>query len=164
MMTKKQIDIVFFEIYGTYCALELSSIREIVRPHAIYSIPNSLETIVGIINVRGHVIPVLDPYFIFASEYKIDPERTKKHILIFDNFENPMGMLVDSVEKVQSVSLSDLEDINKFNIQDIDNKYIMSIIRQLNKQLELETVFLLNPEILLGDVYSDVNKNENTYI
>jgi purine-binding chemotaxis protein CheW len=160
MIAKKNIDIVFFEIYGAYCAFELSTIKEIVRPSAIFPIPNSLETIVGIINIRGQVIPVLDPYFIFAQEYKIDLQKTKKHILIFDNLENPMGMIVDSVEKVQAVNVNDLEDLEKYNIQNIEQRYITYVIRQLNKQLDLETVFLLNPETLLNDIYSEINKNE----
>jgi chemotaxis signal transduction protein len=164
MKPKKNIDIVFFHIHGSYCAMELTSIKEIVRPYSIHPIPNGLETIVGLINVRGIVIPVSDPFFIF-SEISVDESgRVRKHILIFDNPENPMGMIVDSVDKIQSVNANDLETLDKFNIKNIENKYITNVIRQLNKQLELETVYLLNLEILLDDVYKQVNKNIKTYI
>jgi len=162
MKTKKNVDIVFFHIHGVFCAMELTSIKEIVIPYAIHPLPNSLETIVGLINVRGLVIPISDPFFIFSEMPEDQAERTKKHILVFDNLENPMGILVDSVDKIQAVSESDLESFDKFNIKNIDTKYIMNVIRQLNKELDLETVFLLNPEMLLLDVFNEVNKN--TYI
>src|ERR1035438_1223544 len=57
---EKDLQVVGFRIGSETFGVLIGSVREIVRVPEITSVPNAPETIEGVINLRGKIIPVMD--------------------------------------------------------------------------------------------------------
>lgn len=89
--------------YGIPCAV----VREIVRYARLALIPGASENIVGALNYRGTVVPVVDvPRRLGAGATRID---LKTPILVIDVHGSYVGLLVDRVADVVTLDGSLLE-------------------------------------------------------
>lgn len=57
---KRTREVLVFEVEGETYGLPTADVRELVRAVAITPLPNAPSVIEGVVNVRGHVLPVLD--------------------------------------------------------------------------------------------------------
>jgi len=56
----RTLEVLVFEVGGQRYGLPTADVRELVRAVAITPLPNAPTVIEGVVNVRGHVLPVLD--------------------------------------------------------------------------------------------------------
>jgi purine-binding chemotaxis protein CheW len=90
------------ELYGS----PLLGIREVVEPQETKPIPNTSKYFVGVINIRGKIVGVVD----LRTKLTIDEIETKEMaLLVFDTEAGPMAGLVDKVEAVVRISSSEIE-------------------------------------------------------
>lgn len=90
------------EIY----ALDISSVREVLEMTTITKIPRTPEYMCGVLNLRGHAVPVVD------MRLKLDMSKTEKTVntciiiteLSFEGETTIMGGLVDSVQEVYEMT------------------------------------------------------------
>src|SRR5208282_3401123 len=95
------------ESYG----LRVLQVREIIRMQKITPIPQMPESIKGVINLRGRVIPVLDlrVKFGFPADFA---ERTcivVVQVRTAAEQATMIGLIVDRVEEVVSLSAAEIE-------------------------------------------------------
>lgn len=95
------------EEYG----LEILRVREIVGYQEITSVPKTSESIKGVINLRGQVIPIVDLRCRFGM---IEKEVTEETCIIVvenkvDDRTYPTGVIVDNVSEVLDISASQIE-------------------------------------------------------
>ena len=57
---EKDLQVVGFRIGNETYGVRIGAVREIVRVPEITSVPNAPDTIEGVINLRGKIIPVMD--------------------------------------------------------------------------------------------------------
>ena len=100
------------EEYG----LPVLKVREIIKVMDITQVPQVPSYVLGVINLRGKVIPVIDlrRKFGFAAA-----ERTERTCIIVVDVEVSavrvmMGIVVDSVSEVLNVSGSEMEETPDF--------------------------------------------------
>jgi purine-binding chemotaxis protein CheW len=81
------------ESYG----IDISRVREIMKPQVITPVPRQPPYVEGVMNVRGVIIPVINlrRRFGLKGEPTTDP-----HTVIVDSAEGMVGILVDSVSEV----------------------------------------------------------------
>ncbi len=84
-----------------YC-IPTSQVVEIIRMQPITFIPNVVDYVKGVINLRGKVVPVLDMRLRFKKEEKEYDMLTS--IVIVEVDEKTVGMIVDCVKDVRDVS------------------------------------------------------------
>ena len=100
------------EEYG----LEILKVREIIGLMGITVVPQTPPYILGVINLRGKVIPVVDLRLKFGMETAEDTEKTC--IIVVDVPRDgdiiQMGILVDSVSEVLDISGENIEDTPSF--------------------------------------------------
>lgn len=91
------------EIYG----IDVMQIREVLRSPEISPVPGSPPYVLGIINLRGHVVAIIDTRrrFGLASRDVDDASR----ILILEAGDHVVGFLVDSVAEVAEIRSSEME-------------------------------------------------------
>lgn len=85
----------------------ISRVREINRVVEITPVPETPSYVVGVINLRGKVIPVMDLRLRFnmqAMEY-----TRETCIIVIENERGQVGMIVDSVKEVVELSEGDIE-------------------------------------------------------
>jgi len=107
------------ESYG----IEILYVTEIVCIQPITEVPELPEYIKGIINLRGKIIPVMDVRLRFKKSPMDYNDRTC--IVVIDIKEISIGMIVDAVAEVLSISEKEIvppPDINK-----VGKKYIKGI-------------------------------------
>jgi purine-binding chemotaxis protein CheW len=84
-------------VYG----LPVTEVIEIIRIVAISPVPSQHPDLVGMINLRGRVIPVFDLYLALAGQSR--PLSLRMYIIIADVAGEAVGVLVDDVLDVITV-------------------------------------------------------------
>lgn len=97
-----------FQIGHEYYAVDISHITEIIKvPGKISFLPSAKKYIIGLINLRGNIIPVVNTHSIFGVSSDI-PED-KHRIIIMDISKSLLGFLVDSVSQVIELKREDID-------------------------------------------------------
>lgn len=108
------------ETYG----VEVLRVQEIIGMTEITVVPNTLVYMKGVINLRGTVVPVVDMRIKFGMPNREYDEFTV--IIIVEVDEMLIGMIVDTVSDVLSISRQNLQDTPHFS-SNIETDYISSI-------------------------------------
>lgn len=93
---------VVFSVSGRSLALPVSHVREILRLEGLTGVPNAPQPIAGVMNLRGHVLPVIDTHALLGLNHS--PVTDASRVLIFLLNNRSIGLVVDDVtglEKLQ---------------------------------------------------------------
>ncbi|SFR43895.1 purine-binding chemotaxis protein CheW [Yoonia tamlensis] len=104
----KQLEFVTLVAGGQNFCVEITQIREIRRWTPVTILPHSPPHVLGVINLRGAVIPIIDLAVKMGFE-KIQP--TERHVIIITAIdERIVGLLVESVSEILGVSAEMVRD------------------------------------------------------
>jgi purine-binding chemotaxis protein CheW len=134
-----------FKLDGDKFAVDVLKTREIVDLRAVTKVPQCPEFMLGVINLRGSVVPVIDLRLKFGMD-KTESSQTTC-IVVMDvllNEENIIvGAMVDSVEEVLELDDSQIEPAPR-----IGTRLNSEFIRGMGKQddqfliiLDIDRVF-----------------------
>lgn len=104
---EKDLQVVGFRIGNETFGVRISSVREIVRVPEITAVPNAPETVEGVINLRGKIIPVMDLRKRFGQP-EIQNDR-KNRILVVELENKLLGLIVNSASEVLKIPPSEIE-------------------------------------------------------
>lgn len=136
-----------FRLGNELFALEISKAVEIFNIRTITKVPNTPPYVLGVINLRGNVIPILDTRIKLGFE-SLDTTDQKCVIIIVVDIEGEtltMGALVDSVEEVIEFQKSNIDQVpsmkKQFNLDYLDGmlKHDESFVMLLNIDKLLST-------------------------
>lgn len=137
----------FNKLYG----INISKVVQIISYQPIISIPEFPEYAVGVINLRGDVIPIIDFAMLFGEEQKEYNERTC--IIVTKIRQGYIGFIVDAMDEVVKITSEYISDPPKV-IGNIPGAYLMGISKKNNKKS-----LLLNIEkVILEDDMSVISK------
>lgn len=126
--------LVVFDLNEEAYGVDISQVREIIRMQEITRVPRAPAFIVGIINLRGKVIPVVDLRARFSMP---ETERTDEHrIVVVDVDGQDIGMVVDAVKEVSRVRSSSIEPPSTV-ITTNDSEYLTGIVKTDEKLIIL---------------------------
>ena len=106
MAEDTQIQLVLFELRGELYAVEAMKVQEIVLRGRETAIPRAPGYVVGIMNLRGRVIPVVDLLRRFSLG---DAGKTASQVVVVDMRGSQVGFIVDLVTEVLNVPLGKME-------------------------------------------------------
>jgi len=91
------------ETYG----IDVMQIREVLRCPEISPVPGAPPFMLGIINLRGAVVAIIDT----RSRFNLPPHEVddSSRILILETADHVVGFLVDSVSEVAELNSNDVE-------------------------------------------------------
>ena len=89
-----------FSIHQELYAAPLMGVREVIEPIHIRPIPNTVDYFLGIINMRGEIIGVVDLRIRFGA---ICTDSPMKAMVIFESPVGPMAVVVDKIESVSTI-------------------------------------------------------------
>lgn len=136
---------VVFKSSGDIFGVDIQSAVSIEKILPITRVPLAPPYLLGVINLRGEIIPVID--LSRALEQVISEESTGfKNIVIIKREDYKVGLLIDS-----DVSIIDIDDnlVQKdvTNLNEVDKAYISGIVKYGNQIINiLNTVKLTTPE------------------
>ena len=88
-------------------AVDILAVREIRGWTEVTAIPNAPPAVLGVVNLRGTIVPILDLRVCFAQE-ATTPNRSHV-VIILQIGEQLMGLLVDGVSDILTVRASDIQ-------------------------------------------------------
>lgn len=108
------------EIYG----INVMQVQEVLRVSEIAPVPGAPEYVLGIINLRGNVVTVIDTRERLGLSSKEVDDSTR--IVIIEADKQVVGILVDSVAEVVDLRMSEVESAPNVG-NDESSKYIQGV-------------------------------------
>ena len=106
-------------------AIEVEGVREILRINKILPIPGAASFILGITNIRGSVVTVINGRDRFNLPMKEQDDLSR--IIVMEYMDEVIGVVVDSVADVVDIRLSEINANPKMNAHQ-GNKYIRGVV------------------------------------
>jgi purine-binding chemotaxis protein CheW len=105
-----------FMLAGEVFAIGILQIKEIIEYHSLTEVPMMPACVRGVINLRGAVVPVMDPLARFG---RTSSEITKKTCIVIVEVETAdgaqvIGVVVDAVNEVLDIAPADIEPAPAF--------------------------------------------------
>ncbi len=155
-----------FKLDEEVFALDISKVREVLEYTAVTKVPQTPEFMKGVINLRGHVVPVVDLRLKFRMQ---EAEKTVNTCIIIvevsvDQDTAILGALADSVQEVFELEANQIEPAPK-----IGTRLNTDFIKGMGKQdeqfimiLDIDKVFSTDELAIVQDAgsYSE-NKEDN---
>ena len=130
--------LVSFTVADEEYAIPIENIQEIVQiPEHITKVPNSEESIIGIMNLRNKVLPLASLRRLFGFSESALTEQNR--IVVLSLGELSVGIVVDNVKEVLRVPESLIEPVPSIILKDEKNFEITEICR-LNEGRRLVSV------------------------
>ncbi|TGK18673.1 purine-binding chemotaxis protein CheW [Leptospira fluminis] len=126
-----------FEVDRELFGIDILHIHEILKPVPITRIPNVESSIMGVINLRGEIIPIMDLKELFDIGYSDVLPTTR--IIVVVNGEKRAGLLVDSVKQVVK--------IHKEKISEADSELTVSYSELIESVSQFEETLVLNLDL-----------------
>ncbi|MDH5301592.1 MAG: chemotaxis protein CheW [Gammaproteobacteria bacterium] len=98
---------VTFHLDGETYGINVDQVREVLRLTEIAPVPGAPDYVLGIINLRGNVVTVIDTRKRFSLEFVEATDSSR--IVIIEVAGQEIGMLVDSVAEVVDLAASAIE-------------------------------------------------------
>ena len=93
---KKTVRVLVFSLGGESYGVDIRDTREVIRPKQITSVPGTPAFIVGVMNLRGEIISIVDVRHFFDLK-DIEKNRDMR-VIITDAAGSSVGVMVDKVE------------------------------------------------------------------
>jgi purine-binding chemotaxis protein CheW len=134
MVTAHELQTVVFTVEGEEYGIDISKVKEIIRLPEILQLPNTAAYFLGIINLRGNVIPVIDLKRKFIG---IQSESTAEtRVIVIEAANGDIGLVVDQVSEVLKFS-SDLVEPVSALVADFQNGYVFGVAKFKSRLLML---------------------------
>lgn len=140
-----QIDykMVTFSLAGKDYAIDIMKIKEIAKAGRFTYVPNTLPFVLGVYNLRGDIIPIVDLRLFFNIEVPERKEDSLENMLICSIGEQTFGIVVDVIDKVVGIQKSTIQPPHPL-FGDINIKYIQGVVEVNNRLyilLDIERIF-----------------------
>lgn len=87
-----------FSLKGQRYAVSLASVREVIRPGDITPVPGAPHDVLGVVNLRGQIVPVLDGRRRFGLDGQVDDaDLDQQRVIVFDDAGSVVGMRIDVI-------------------------------------------------------------------
>ncbi len=133
---------VIFKLAGEHYGIDIGNVENIEKPFAITRVPYTDEYIIGVVNLRGNIIPVIDLRKRFGIEKKEFDEETR--IIIVSVNELNIGMVVDSSSEVLQL---DRENVDA--APSISNNSTINFVKEIGKS-DGRIIMLIDLKKVLG--------------
>ena len=125
---------VTFRLDGETYGINVMQVQEVLRMTEIAPVPGAPDYVIGIINLRGNVVTVIDTRKRFSLMPTEADDSTR--IVIIESENNIVGILVDSVSEVVNLRGSQIETAPNVG-NDESSKYIQGVFSRENDILIL---------------------------
>lgn len=134
---------VTFSLSGKDYAIDIMNVKEIAKAGNFTYVPNVLPFVVGVYNLRGEIIPILDMRMFFNIRTAAAKKDELENLLILTVEEQTFGIIVDKIDKVVGVQKSSIQPPHPL-FSDVNIKYISGVIESSNRLyilLDIERIF-----------------------
>lgn len=118
------IRVLVFRVADLACAARAEAVREIVPGTDATRIPGATDAVIGLINIRGHLLTLVDA----RRALGYPPGEKRGPIVLLDVAERTIGLAVDSVVDLFSISNADLAET--YDLPGLDSGVVEAVGRR----------------------------------
>jgi len=118
---------VTFALAGKDYAIDIMQVKEIAKAGRFTYVPNTSPFVLGVYNLRGDIIPIIDLRIFFNIPVKSRENDALESMIIITVEEQTFGIVVDSIDKVVGISRSSIQPPHPI-FGDINIKYIHGVV------------------------------------
>jgi purine-binding chemotaxis protein CheW len=141
---EKEVQVIAFKLENELVSVPIEEVVEITSNRDITPVPKAPSFVIGVMNLRGKIVPVVNLKEHLGIKFTIPEEIYEKNkIVIIDTPKGEVGIIVDQIIGSIKFPESDIlpEPIGTIGI---DVKFIQGVV-QLDKELliilNIETIF-----------------------
>ena len=124
-------------------AIDIMKVKEIAKANNFTYVPNTAPFVLGVYNLRGDIIPIIDLRIFFNIPIKQRAKDTIESMVIINVDDQTFGIVVDRIDKVVGVSKNTIQPPHPI-FGDINIKYIYGVVEntgQLYILLDVDRIF-----------------------
>ncbi|MGP1593731.1 MAG: CheR family methyltransferase [Treponema sp.] len=124
-------------------AIDIMKVKEIAKANNFTYVPNTAPFVLGVYNLRGDIIPIIDLRIFFNIPVKQRSKDSIESMVIITVDEQTFGIVVDRIDKVVGVSKNSIQPPHPI-FGDINIKYIYGVVEnagQLYILLDVDRIF-----------------------
>ena len=157
---------VTFSLAGKDYAIDIMQVKEIAKTGRFTYVPNTLPFVLGVYNLRGEIIPIIDLRLFFNIDIPERKDNSVENMLIVSVGDQLFGVVVDVIDKVVGIQRSSIQPPHPL-FGDINIKYIYGVVECHNRLyilLDIERIFGArgnekDTTVSLESVYVNTSKN-----
>lgn len=130
---------VIFRLGEEHYGMSIAAVREIVDRPDMTAVPDAPPDMVGVINLRGQVVPVID----LRTRLGVAAPGAGRRLIVMELGEATVGGIVDSVEAVQAIAAESVQQAA--TVAGLRHAYMLGVAK-----LDDRLVLLLDPARMLG--------------
>ncbi len=123
---------VTFSLADKDYSVDIMYVKEIAKAGRFTYVPNTLPFVLGVYNLRGEIIPILDLRLFFNIEVPPRDENKLENMIILTVDDQIFGIVVDKIDKVVGVQKSTIQPPHPL-FGDINIKYIDGVVESNNR-------------------------------
>ena len=134
---------VTFSLAGKDYAIDIMQVKEIAKAGRFTYVPNTSPFVLGVYNLRGEIIPIIDLRIFFNIPTKARENDALESMLIISIDDQMFGIVVDAIDKVVGISKSSIQPPHPI-FGDINIKYIHGVVENQGRLyilLDVERIF-----------------------
>lgn len=134
---------VTFSLAGKDYAIDIMQVKEIAKTGRFTYVPNTLPFVLGVYNLRGEIIPIIDLRLFFNIDIPTRDDNSVENMLIVSVGDQLFGVVVDAIDKVIGIQKSKIQPPHPL-FGDINIKYIYGVVEcqdHLYILLDIERIF-----------------------
>ena len=132
--------------------IDISRVREIVRLQNITAIPQSLDFVEGIVNLRGQIVPIVDLSKRFRVGNVTAGDESQRRIIVVSMGSQNIGILVDGVSEILRIPDDSIEPTPPIVASGVSSDFIRGVAKVENRliiMLDLERIFTFEEKTAL---------------
>jgi purine-binding chemotaxis protein CheW len=147
-----------FALSNDFFAIPIEHVLEVLEVEKITRVPRSIDYLLGVINVRGSIIPIVD----LRRKLKLPPLEKKEedtiNIIILelniDNEKTVLGMVTDMVDQVVTLNENNIDSTPK-----LGGRLNRKLIDGIGKIKDMFLI-ILNTDYLFSEETTNLKKLE----
>ena len=134
---------VTFSLAGKDYAIDIMKVKEIFKAGRFTYVPNTLPFVLGVYNLRGEIIPIVDLRLFFNIDVGARDTNKLEKMLIVSVGEQVFGVVVDDIDKIVGIQKSSIQPPHPL-FGDINIKFIQGVVESDNRLyilLDIDRIF-----------------------
>lgn len=139
-----EIKVVTFRLENELYGLPISQVKEVASFGQYTTIPNSPSYILGLLDLRGDIILLVD----LQKRFRLKPTKAnqKRQVVVCQFADHKLGIVVDGVEGIISLSEDQLKDPEEIIKKKISPEFLLGVVVYNDQVLVVLNVEKLSPK------------------
>lgn len=156
----ERTQLIIFKLGSEEYALEIDQIKEVVLTPRIAKMPQTADFIMGVANIRGNVIAILDLEKCFGlSSSEATAAETANFTLVVESETFRVGILVKEVPNTLSVAVNEIDNSSNFvQSNTVDESTIKGVVKSGDRLIILiDMIKLMESDDIKSTVQSAIH-------